>query len=127
MHAHIHTQHIHAHTHTLKGPFWCAQDDLVIAKSACTVNPELINVPELVDITFATAATGTIDLPSHMQNDKVYLFSGSLDSVVVPGVVKKLAEYYSNNFVTGPSGSLAVEYTVPAEHAIVSSGWVGLG
>ncbi len=54
-----------------------------------------------------------------MKNDKVFLFSGSLDSVVDPGVVKKLAQYYSGNFLSGPGASLTVEYSIPAEHSMV--------
>ena len=79
-----------------------------------------------------------------MANDRVYLFSGSQDTVLLPGmsfsglsqciyslgacsggmikfgilvgVVKKLAEYYSN-FIT--TGSLVTQFSIPAEHAMV--------
>ena len=47
--------------------------------------PDLISVPELVSVTFSTALTGTIDSTKYMASDKVYLFSGALDSVVLPG------------------------------------------
>lgn len=67
------------------GPYYCAQNSLEIALSACTLNPELISVPELVQITYNTAATLTIDLPVHMKDDQVYIFSGSRDDVVVQG------------------------------------------
>ena len=48
-------------------------------------SPQLIFVPELISITQTTALTGTIDLPGHLRNDKVYLFSGTRDTVVDPG------------------------------------------
>jgi len=80
-------------------------------------SPELISVSELVAITYTTAVSKTIDKPSHLANDRVYLFSGSLDSVVDPGVVKKLAEYYSS-FVSG-GGEVYQQLTIPAEHAMV--------
>ena len=67
------------------GPFYCAQNSLEIALSACMVKPELISVPELVQITYNTAATLTIDPPAHMAGDQVYIFSGSRDDVVVQG------------------------------------------
>lgn len=67
------------------GPYWCAQDDVTIALSACMSNPELISVPELVAITRATARSFTIDDPRNMENHKVFLFSGTNDTIVVPG------------------------------------------
>ena len=48
-------------------------------------SPALISVTELVTITYNTAATETIDPPSYLNNDHVYLFSGTLDTVVNPG------------------------------------------
>ncbi len=50
--------------------------------------PVDINVAELVTITHTTALTATIDLPEHLKGDRVYLFSGTKDSVVVPGIHK---------------------------------------
>jgi hypothetical protein len=47
--------------------------------------PVDINVAELVAITHTTAVTAAIDLPEHLKEDRVYLFSGAKDSVVVPG------------------------------------------
>lgn len=69
------------------GPYYCAQNDLEIALSACMLRPELISVQELVEITYSTAATLTIDPPAHMKDDQVYIFSGLLDSVVVQGSI----------------------------------------
>lgn len=69
----------------LTGPFYCAHGDVETALHACMVSPDLISVTALVDITDATAATGTIDDPKYLADDKVYLFSGTLDSIVVPG------------------------------------------
>ena len=67
------------------GPFFCAQDDLAVALSSCTKNPELISVAELVSITLTTAATFTIDSPKHIANDRIFVYAGTLDSVVLPG------------------------------------------
>ena len=60
--------------------------------------------------------TGTIDFPSYLKDDRVFLLSGALDTVVEPGVVKKLLEYYSN-FVDAKN--IAENFTIPAEHAMV--------
>ena len=102
---------------SFSGPFWCAHDSLEIALRDCTIKPELISVSELESITYSTALTGTIDDPSYLDNDRVYLFSGTLDSVVVPGVMEKLAVYYSNFISTGLIYSM---FSIPAQHAIVS-------
>lgn len=72
------------------GPFWCAQDDALIALGACMKKPDEIDVPELVTITHTTALTGTIDLPANLDGDRVYLFSGTKDSVVVQGEQKHI-------------------------------------
>lgn len=78
------------------GPYYCAQNDLEIALSACMLNPELISVQELVEITYSTAATLTIDPPAHMKDDQVYIFSGLLDSVVVQGNILNWPALYSS-------------------------------
>ena len=70
----------------LLGPFWCAQDDIAIALSACMTKPELISVSSLVAVTGTTAISRTIDEPSNMKNHKVFLFSGTNDTIVVPGM-----------------------------------------
>ena len=69
-----------------KVPFYCAQDEKTTALDACKVAPDLINVTTLVDITHTVATDGLIDDPQNMADDKVYLFSGTLDTVVVPGM-----------------------------------------
>ena len=67
------------------GPFFCAQDNLLIAMSTCMNQPQDISVEKLVDNTYATAATGTIDPPEEMKGDGVFLISGTNDSIIVPG------------------------------------------
>lgn len=75
-----------AHILYSPGPYWCANDNLSTALTTCMVNPDLISVTELVAITHATANTGTIDPPSYLTHDHVYLYSGKLDTVVHPGM-----------------------------------------
>lgn len=103
--------------------------------------PELIFVDELIAATAYAQALQSIDatgipFPCHMcllceenlANDFVWLFSGSLDSIVVPGefinafsqlkgVVEKLNQYYSyyvNN------SRIKSTFDIPAEHAFVT-------
>lgn len=100
------------------GPFWCAQDDVEIALHACMKTPAAISVAELVTITYITALSGTIDPPSHLSDDNVYLYSGTLDSVVAPGVMHKAAEYYAT-FIQ--SGHILSVFKIPSEHGIVTA------
>ena len=100
------------------GPFFCAQDSVLIAQGACMAAPQRISVPALVAITANTALTGTIDPPRHLANASVYLFSGSKDTTVHPGVVRKL-ETYLGHYIAEPT-QLRAEYDVPAEHAWVT-------
>jgi hypothetical protein len=79
-------------------------------------DPELIAVEELVEITLQTAATGFIDSVSNLANHAVWLYSGTNDTVVVPGVVHKTLEYYKlfvNNIKT--------RFDVPSGHAWVNN------
>ena len=120
------------------GPFWCAQDDVEIALSSCMKKPADISVTELVSITYSTSITGTIDLPHNLKGDRIYLFSGTRDTVVdqgqmmstestralnrtcvyIVGVMKKAEEYYKS-FVL--SDNIITKFEIPAEHSMVSS------
>ena len=103
------------------GPFWCANALLGIAISACETTPELIIVPELVTITHTTALSGFIDPPSNLKNDRAWLFSGSSDTTVSPGVVRKLGEYY-RSFIAD-ANNVVEHYNIPAAHSFVTDGW----
>ena len=49
------------------------------------VDPVAICVSELVSITYEISLTGAIDPPSYLNDSRVYLFSGILDTVIVQG------------------------------------------
>ena len=100
------------------GPYWCAQDKLPWALSACGTTPALIDVGELLAITVATAATGTIDPVENIRGDRVWLFSGTKDTKVDPEVVAKAGEYYRGLGVRGKD--LVFRNDVPAAHAMVT-------
>ena len=51
-----------------------------------------------------------------MASARVYLFSGTLDTVVNTGVVQKLQAYYAS-FVNAPE--FKTVYDIPAEHSLV--------
>eukprot|EP01103_Thecamoeba_quadrilineata_P016930 TRINITY_DN5827_c0_g2_i1.p1 TRINITY_DN5827_c0_g2~~TRINITY_DN5827_c0_g2_i1.p1 ORF type:complete len:361 (+),score=25.56 TRINITY_DN5827_c0_g2_i1:86-1084(+) len=96
------------------GPYWCANDNLVTATTACMETPDLIVVTELVSATSFAYNTKSIDSPGNIGKSKLFLFSGTLDSVVKTGVVKKTASYYSNYM---QSSQMTQVYNIPAEHS----------
>ena len=100
------------------GPFWCANDNVDIALSACMKDPSLINADELIGIATTTALTGTIDPVSSLAKTSVWLLSGTIDSVVKQGVMQKLLSFYKA-FI--PSNQIATVFNLSAEHSFVTS------
>jgi len=98
------------------GPYWCSQDNLDLALALCE-NPNLINLPTLVAATTYAANLGSIDKPSNLAGSRVWLFSGTLDTVVNPGVVKKLEEYYLNYI---SPNLIQTTFNISAEHAKIT-------
>ena len=75
------------------GPFYCAQGSVVTATGACMASPAGISVSALVANTNTWASQGLIDPVANLQSSKLYLFSGTLDSAVKPGVMDALKTY----------------------------------
>ena len=98
------------------GPFWCANANAIVAQTACMKTPALISVAELLTITHTTAATGFIDPVRNVVGQRVWLFSGTLDTEVAPGVAVKLRDYYLGLGVR--SDDLRAVFNMSAEHAM---------
>ncbi|MEE6478125.1 hypothetical protein FKM82_011749 [Ascaphus truei] len=105
------------------GPYYCAVGNMMTALNACSKFPTSINVNSLKTYTQTYANSGLIDPVSNLANDKVFIFAGSRDTVVVPGVGKKLEEYYTS-YVTSPGGIKTV-YDVPAQHGMPTDNYGG--
>lgn len=101
-------------------PYWCAQGDVLVAESSCMKYPEYISVDELVTATKYAYGLDTIDNPYILANSKVYLYSGTLDSVVNPGVVQKLLEYYKT-FI--PTNNIKTEFDIKSDHAMITNSY----
>ena len=99
------------------GPFYCAEGSVVNATGRCMASPAGIPTSTLVSTTNTWASQGVIDPVANLQNSKVYLFSGSLDSVVKTGVMDALRTYY-NSFV--PAANVVYKKDIAAEHAMVT-------
>lgn len=99
------------------GPFHCAENSALNATGRCMASPSGIPTNTLVNTTNSWASQGLIDPVTNLQTSRVYMFSGSLDSVVKPGVMDALKTYY-NSFV--PAANLVYKKDIAAEHAMVT-------
>lgn len=99
------------------GPFYCAEGSIVNATGRCMASPAGIPTSTLVSTTNTWASQGVIDPVANLQNSRVYLFSGTLDSVVKTGVMDALRTYY-NSFV--PAANVVYKKDIAAEHAMVT-------
>ena len=99
------------------GPFYCAEGSIVNATGRCMASPAGIPTSSLVTTTNNWATQGSIDPVANLQASKVYLFSGSIDSVVKTGVMDALKTYY-NSFV--PAANVVYKKDIAAEHAMIT-------
>ena len=99
------------------GPFFCAEGSIVNATGRCMAHSSAIPVATLVNTTNSWASSGAIDPVGNLNASKVYLFSGTLDSVVKPAVMNDLLSYYQS-FVS--PANIVYKKDVAAEHAMVT-------
>ncbi|XP_006814221.2 poly(3-hydroxybutyrate) depolymerase-like [Saccoglossus kowalevskii] len=99
------------------GPYHCAQGSTLKAVGECSDEPEKIVLDDLIAFTYEAEASGDIDPVSNLADDHVYLFSGTLDTTVVQGVVKQLESYYTE-FI--PLSQIATKYDVAADFAMIT-------
>jgi len=102
------------------GPYWCAQGDLAVALTSCTTDPEFISVDELIDATSFAYDAESIDDPSNLKNQPVYLFSGTEDRTVYQGVMEKLQSYYANYV---DATLIRTEFNISANHAMITDNY----
>jgi len=101
-------------------PYYCAQNQLSNALTSCTILPSFININNLWSATSNAFSQGQIDNPNNLQNDRVWLFTGTQDTVVYPGVVQVSAQYYQK-FV--PSNENFLVGNISAEHAWITDNY----
>jgi hypothetical protein len=113
------------------GPYYCAQGDLDIATRTCTCTgisffsscspvPGATGVDRLTNFTEQQAREGKIDPTSHLRTQRIWMFSGTLDSVVPPPVMGDLYAYY-RKYVD--AGAIAFRNDIKAEHAFPTDGF----
>ncbi len=99
------------------GPFYCAEGSITNATGRCMASPAGIPTSTLVTTTNNWASQGSIDPVANLQSSRVYMFSGSIDSTVKPGVMDALKTYY-NSFV--PAANVVYKKDIAAEHAMIT-------
>ncbi|AKJ31367.1 fibronectin type III domain-containing protein [Caldimonas brevitalea] len=99
------------------GPYYCAENSIVNATGRCMTHSGPIPVQSLIDITRSWAASRALDPLENLRSSKVYLFSGSRDSVVRPAVMDDLDAFYRKLV---PAEQIVYRKDVPAEHAFVT-------
>ena len=98
------------------GPYFCAESSFSYAEEKCMYY--LMGGPDtekLISYTNDQFAKGTIDDPANLKDDKIFIYSGSKDSVVDPKVVHALEDYY-DAFVT--KGNIASNFNLASQHCI---------
>lgn len=96
------------------GPYYCANNNILIALNNCMVEPILINVEELILATGYAYKLLSIDDPKYISNARIFLYSGTKDNTVYQGVVKKLESYY-RHFIKN-SSQFMIEYGINGGH-----------
>jgi len=102
------------------GPFWCAQGSMVTALTTCMSVPSGIVLSTLIAQTNSYYKSGLIDNPANLQNQKVWLFSGTKDTVVYPGVMDALYKYYGTYM---NAIDISTNFNTPAEHAFITNNY----
>jgi predicted esterase len=98
------------------GPYYCAESSVAVAENRCmdtTLGPPQVDL--LIAATNEDHLLGLIDSPANIKDDRIYIFSGSMDTVINPTVVHSLYTYYQ---AFAQAGNIVADYNIPAEHCI---------
>jgi poly(3-hydroxybutyrate) depolymerase len=107
------------------GPYYCAQGNGNTAQTICSctsitlpcrVAPGATDVPALIRVTDQNASAGTIDATSNLANHRIWMFSGTADTLVPQAVMNDLETYY-RHYISN-AASIRYEKTVAAQHAM---------
>jgi hypothetical protein len=115
------------------GPYYCARGNAGIATtrcsctgidlffwSSCRVTPGGTGVDQLIAITARNADDGAIDPTTHLSRQRIWMFSGTKDSVVPTPVMDDLHTYYRHYI---GAANISYRKDVRAEHAIPTDGF----
>jgi Esterase PHB depolymerase len=101
------------------GPYYCAADNALFA-GVCMGRFLAPDASNMVGFAKAFAATHEIDSLTNLKKRRVYVFSGTSDSVVLQSAVDATVEFFQRVGVTGTR--LKYVNDVPAGHALIAPG-----
>src|SRR5262245_2925694 len=105
------------------GPYYCAQGNQSTATSTCSCPfgcfiPSSTNVAQLIAITDRNAGRGRIDATGNLATHRIWLFSGTNDTLVPPRVMDDLSTYY-RHYITAErifyKNAMAAEHAMPTD------------
>lgn len=91
-------------------PYNCASGGL-FAATMCMSFPNTINVNTLISQANTHASNNMIDPLSNLRGDRVFIFHGTIDNVVLPGSGRNVEQMY-NHF----GAEIRSEFSIPAQH-----------
>lgn len=100
------------------GPYYCAANNMMYATTICMGNGMPIYPPLLVSAAQSFADAGLIDPLKNLNQRRVYVFSGTDDTVVRQPVVDATVEFFKEAGVK--PDQLAYVNTLPAGHAVIT-------
>jgi len=80
-------------------PYCCGIGGLTAA-TTCMATPALVNIPFLISEANTLANSGLIDSTTGVSGDRVYVFHGSEDSVVLPGITQNMKTSLKTSITT---------------------------
>jgi len=93
-------------------PYYCARAATGTAL-ACMAQANVVRPDELIAFTEQVESDGDIDPLSNLADDRIYVFAGTVDTVVVPEVGPTIVEYYSAFM---DSSNIYTKFDIEAEH-----------
>jgi hypothetical protein len=101
------------------GPYGCSGGSIIGFGTVCTNYPGLLNLNKIIAKAEEASKLGLIDDLKYLSDSNVYLFSGTLDTIVLPGSVKNNEVFY-RHFIKD-SSLITTNYNIPAGHGFISN------
>jgi len=102
------------------GPYYCAQDNATLATTMCSCffgcfAASSTDVGQLIAVTDRNAARGLIDDTANLAQHRVWMFSGTSDTVVPQRLMNDLLVYYGHYL---GAANIAYKNDLAAQHAM---------
>ena len=107
------------------GPFGCADGSAATALSTCMLGAPAIDLATLIHRTDAWSRDGAIDDTANLARQKIYLFSGYNDDVVLRPVANALQAFYLHYLGADHRDNLFYQTAIGAGHAQVTVAYGG--